>query len=109
MAAHRAARTSWSVKWARKDEEGNVTRWRHHYNASLGRQGTPAEHEAAREQAVTSARAKAKELTQDPSVLWVTVFPPFKYAIFNQPYSTERLAPVAKWTRRKGWTNVEAK
>ena len=104
MAAAHAARTSWSVKWGVKGEDGTVKRWRHHYNASLQRQGTPAEHEAARERAVTEARAKAKALTEDPRVVWVTVYPPLHTAIFGGNDWGKRLAPISRWTRTKGWT-----
>jgi hypothetical protein len=108
MAAHRDAQRSWSIKWAVKDEDGNITRWRHHYKATLGYKASSAEHAAKREEARTSARAKAKALTQDPNVIWVTVYPPSKYHVFNlSTWTDERLAPVSRWTRSKGWTQEE--
>jgi hypothetical protein len=105
QAAAHAARTSWSIKWGRKDENGEVRRWRQHVNASLQRQGTPAEHEQARTAAHESARALAKKLTQDPDVVWVTVYPPLRIALFGK--GTGRLAPISRWKRSTGWTTEE--
>lgn len=110
LAASHAANTSWSIKWGVKQEDGSVKRWRCHINASLQRQGTPAEHQAAREEALVAARAKAKALTQDPSVVWVTVYPPLTVALFGLGKRKDdhyRLAPVSRWTRSKGWTQEE--
>lgn len=113
LAAMHAASTSWSIKFAKKDDNGNLTRWRVHYNASLQRPGTPAEHQAARDEARTKARtkarAKAQALTENPTVVWVTVYPPLTSAIFGsyRKGTPDRLAPVSRWTRRKGWVTEE--
>ena len=107
MAAHHAAMTSWSIKFGKKDESGTVKRWRVHYNASLQRPGTPEEHRAQRAKAHDLAKERAKALTQDPNVVWVSVYPPYASTLFNRPWDGKRLAPVCKWTRRKGWWIAE--
>jgi hypothetical protein len=118
-----AAEGSWSIKFARRNEKGGLDRFRTHINATLpyrydmdqnkSVRPTAEEFAAKQEEARLAARAKAKALTEQDDVAWVTVYPPFVGRVNHWNYEKsakgyfERVAPVSRWKRSTGWTQEE--